>query len=575
MKNVSNWWSTLSLQVKLKILIQGFLLLVLLGAQYWLSHLFEDRTLAAARERTTTVADGAINGLNTLMDIQVGGKDVISDPVSRERFIRQIGITDHVKELRIVRSKGTNDEYGPGLPNQEPVDELDRNVLASGKPEYKMSTTANGETTLRAVLPFIAMKDFRSSKCLDCHAVEEGTVLGAASVIVDIKDEMSAIARFNKLLWAGQAVVQIVLFFVIGIIVRRSLRQLGAEPSTAASVAQSVAQGDLSLRIDLKPGDSDSLMAQLRTMQDSLAQVVGNVRHGAESVATASIEIAQGNRDLSARTEQQASSLEETAASMEELGSQVKQNADSAREANQLALNASEVAVKGGGIVDEVVETMKDINEASHRISDIISVIDGIAFQTNILALNAAVEAARAGEQGRGFAVVASEVRSLAGRSAQAAKEIKALISSSVERVDKGTALVDQAGRTMQEIVSSIRHVTEIMSEISAASAEQSIGVAQVGDAVAQMDEVTQQNAALVEEMAAAAESLKTQAQELVQAVSVFKLAGDSVRNGPDGFSGGTGALASPPAAAARPLPTATIKSLAAPKKQPRSKRIA
>ncbi|MBI2746195.1 MAG: MCP four helix bundle domain-containing protein [Burkholderiales bacterium] len=244
----------------------------------------------------------------------------------------------------------------------------------------------------------------------------------------------------------------------------------------------------------------------------------------ARSVAGASAEIAQGNNDLSMRTEQQASALEETAASMEELSSTVKQNADSARQANQLAQSASTVAIQGGNVVGQVVETMKGINESSRKISDIISVIDGIAFQTNILALNAAVDAARAGEQGRGFAVVASEVRSLAGRSAEAAKEIKQLINASVERVEQGTVLVDKAGVTMTEVVSSIRRVTDIMGEISAASNEQASGVSQVGEAVMQMDQVTQQNAALVEQMAAAPSSLKALASDQVHAVSVFRL---------------------------------------------------
>ena len=308
-------------------------------------------------------------------------------------------------------------------------------------------------------------------------------------------------------------------------------RELGGEPGQAAELARSVAAGDLSARVALRAGDSTSLMAQLKEMQVRLSKVVGSVRANSESVATASAQIAQGNLDLSQRTEEQASVLEKTAAAMEEFSATVRQNADNARQANQLALDASDVAIQGGEVVGQVVDTMKAINDSSKRIADIIGVIDGIAFQTNILALNAAVEAARAGEQGRGFAVVASEVRSLAGRSADAAKEIKSLIGASVERVEQGTALVDHAGATMTEVVSSIRRVTDIVSEISVASAEQSAGVVQVATAVNQMDQVTQQNAALVEESAAAADSLKMQAIELVQIVAVFKLAQeDSVR---------------------------------------------
>ena len=307
-------------------------------------------------------------------------------------------------------------------------------------------------------------------------------------------------------------------------ITRQLIGQLGGEPRTAADVAKAVAEGDLTTPIHLRAGDTHSLMARLHSMQDALTAAVTNVRQGSENVATASAQIAQGNQDLSSRTEEQASALEETAATMDELGSTVRNNADNAKQANQLALGASAVALKGGTVVGQVVETMKGINDSSRRIADIISVIDGIAFQTNILALNAAVEAARAGEQGRGFAVVASEVRSLAQRSADAAKEIKLLINASVERVEHGTALVDQAGKTMGEIVGAIKRVTDIVGEISSASAEQSSGVAQVGEAVTQMDQATQQNAALVEESAAAAESMKQQAEALVEAVAVFKL---------------------------------------------------
>jgi methyl-accepting chemotaxis protein len=259
-------------------------------------------------------------------------------------------------------------------------------------------------------------------------------------------------------------------------------------------------------------------------MQDGLVSVVTNVRRGADALATASAEIAQGDRDLSERTELQAGALAQASNAMTQLGSTVRQNVDSAQTANQLAVNASSVAVKGGEVVGQVVQTMRGINESSRRIAEIIGVIDGIAFQTNILALNAAVEAARAGEQGRGFAVVASEVRSLAGRSAEAAREIKTLINASVDRVTQGSALADQAGATMTEVVGAIRRVTDIMGEINAASDEQAAGVSQVGDSVAQIDEATQQNAALVEEIAAAASNLTAQAQELVEVVSMFKL---------------------------------------------------
>jgi methyl-accepting chemotaxis protein len=311
---------------------------------------------------------------------------------------------------------------------------------------------------------------------------------------------------------------------VLGYRVTKSITKPIAE---AVNAAQNFAHGDLTQSLQTHGNDEVAqLIRAMEQMRESLTKVVSNVRSSSENVAASSAEIAQGNQDLSARTENQASALEETAASMEQLGAQVRHNADSAGQANKLALSASTVAMQGGAVVSEVVVTMKGINESSRKISDIISVIDGIAFQTNILALNAAVEAARAGEQGRGFAVVASEVRSLAGRSADAAKEIKSLINASVERVEQGSILVDRAGETMTELVGSIRRVTDIMGEISAASSEQAAGVAQVGEAVTHMDQATQQNAALVEQMAAAASSLSNQSQDLVQAVAVFKLSG-------------------------------------------------
>ncbi|MFO6420633.1 methyl-accepting chemotaxis protein [Hylemonella sp. W303a] len=301
--------------------------------------------------------------------------------------------------------------------------------------------------------------------------------------------------------------------------------QLRRRLSLSQSVAERVRDGDLTRPVlDDHKDEFSPLLSALGEMQGALLGIVSGVRQGSDVVSGACAEIARGNHDLSTRTERQASALQQTAASMEELSSTVKQNADNARQANQLAQSASTVAVQGGAVVSQVVDTMKGISDSSKKIADIINVIDGIAFQTNILALNAAVEAARAGEQGRGFAVVAGEVRNLASRSADAAKEIKTLITDSVTRVEEGNALADQAGSTMHEVVSSIRRVTDIMGEISAASLEQSSGVSQVGEAVTQMDQTTQQNAALVEEMAAAAGSLETQARELVASVAVFKL---------------------------------------------------
>jgi len=379
----------------------------------------------------------------------------------------------------------------------------------------------------RAAVDYLLVTVTPKANAIDARMNELGKLKeGYAASAADQAADLYQTSRATMLLLVLGSVAAGV---ALGSLITRSLtRQLGGEPAYAADIAGRIAAGDLTVEVALRKGDSGSMLAAMKTMRDSLAQIVGQVRSGTEAIASASGQIAVGNMDLSSRTEEQASSLEETASSMEELTSTVQQNADNARQANALAATASAVAERGGMVVSQVVDTMASINASSNKIVDIISVIDGIAFQTNILALNAAVEAARAGEQGRGFAVVASEVRTLAQRSSAAAKEIKLLIDDSVAKVDTGARLVDNAGATMDEVVESVRRVTDIMGEISSASTEQSAGIEQINTAVTQMDQVTQQNASLVEEAAAAAESLQEQAGKLSRLVSVFKLGGEA-----------------------------------------------
>jgi len=397
-------------------------------------------------------------------------------------------------------------------------------------------------------------------------------------------DGVEAQVRSAALQQLGICLVVLLAIGGVGMLVTRSvLGQLGGEPTVAIAVMAEVTAGNLAVEVPAAP--AGSLLAGLQAMVQSVRNTVIQVRNSTDSIGTASAEIATGNQDLSSRTEQTASNLQQAASSMEQLTGTVKQSADSARHANQLASSAAEVAARGGVVVQQVVTTMDEINASSKKISDIIGVIDGIAFQTNILALNAAVEAARAGEQGRGFAVVASEVRSLAGRSAAAAKEIKGLIGASVEKVEGGAKLVADAGATMNEIVNSVKRVSDIIGEITAASAEQSEGIGQVNSSVSQLDQMTQQNAALVEQSAAAAESLKAQATSLAQVVSTFRLDnGSSASATPKApvfattvarpaakapakaaYKFASKPLAAKPAAAAKPL--ASAKPVAAPAK--------
>jgi methyl-accepting chemotaxis protein len=422
------------------------------------------------------------------------------------------------------------------LANAAALDELSRIMTTTagvaGVTKMRAAHSAYTDEAARIIqLVQAGEREAAVAALLDSLQARQIDYMAATDELVVLGDQLMQLSGDDITATVDQARTLILTLLVAALglaalISHQVVRSIVPSLNDAVAVASSVAAGDLSIRIrDGGDNETGRLLRAMQHMQARLSALVGEVRQGAEGVATASAQISSGNHDLSGRTEEQASALEETAASMEELGSTVRGNADNAQQANQLALAASSVATRGGEAVGQVVQTMREISDSSRKIADIIGVIDGIAFQTNILALNAAVEAARAGEQGRGFAVVAAEVRTLAGRSAEAAKEIKSLINASVERVELGSSQVDSAGATITEVVASIRRVTDIVGEISAASREQSTGVAQVGEAVTQMDRATQENAALVEQSAAAAESLKAQAQQLVQSVAVFRLA--------------------------------------------------
>ncbi len=446
---------------------------------------------------------------------------IFTDPA---QAARELDIVDQQKAIYLAAL----DKMTPAYAGNAQFDKVRTGLLAMAE-ELKRPRKLRDAQQMEAYGKFLVE---------ECSPLRRRIVADIAVLLAEAEKEAGAAEALSESSAASArtwiislAVAALILSLLVSSVIKRVLlAQLGGEPAYTADIANRIAQGDLALAVDVKPDDRDSLLFSIKTMRDSLAAIVAQVRHGTHAIADASSDIATGNNDLSSRTAAQASSLERIAAAMDELTATVKQNASNAQQANTLAQSASSVSEEGGEVMQQVTHTMASIHDSSKKIVDIISVIDGIAFQTNILALNAAVEAARAGEQGRGFAVVASEVRNLAHRSAGAAKEIKALIEDSVTKVGTGSELVHKAGTTMHELVGSVRRVTEIMGEISTASIEQSQGIGEVGNAIGEMDGVTQQNTALVEEASAAAQELQAQAASLAELVGRFKLDGAAVR---------------------------------------------
>ena len=508
--------------VKLKIWIQllatiGMALLVVWsGVIVWQSYASRQAALAQAQDFSLSMHDATMAGLTGMMVTgTVAQRNVLLDQ------IKQLGT---IRDVRVLRADAVTKIFGAGTGKDEShPDTQEAQVMQSGKELIWTESDDQGEY-LRAVRPTLALKNYLGKDCTVCHQVPEGTVLGAVSMKVSLDKVNRGLAeqRTKSILAAFLTSIPVLL------LIYPFIRRVVTVPlSSGVDTARAIATGDLTQEVQVTSSNEvGDLQQALRDMNESLIRIVGQVRAVTDEIYAASNDISNRNTDLSSRTDQQVDTLERTAKSMHELTTMVNRNAEDAQRANQLVMAASQVALKGGGVVSQVVNTMESIDTSSKRIVDIISVIDGIAFQTNILALNAAVEAARAGEQGRGFAVVAAEVRSLAQRSSSAAREIKSLIDDSVARVQTGSQLVHQAGATMQDIVESINHVTDIMSGIAAASAEQMSGIGRVNRDIDGMNTATQQNAAMVEQAAVDAKSLQDQAGHLERVVSTFKLKG-------------------------------------------------
>jgi len=545
------WWEKLALQLKLQILIQGFLIAILVTSQQWVSIQFEKQVLNAAQDRSKAVADGAINGLNTLMVTKSGEDEIISNKPSRALFIQKMGASEGIKEMRIIRGKGINDEYGAGLPEEQAVDDLDRTILASGKAESKI--IREGESAwLRTEVPFIAMKNFRTTNCLKCHGVDEGAVLGAASVTIDVKDDLAQISIVNTWAWVGQGILQIILFFVIGYIVRHLLSQLGGEPAYVIDIVRHISKGNLSGEIVTRNGDSSSLLAAMKQMQLGLKDIIGGTLQTAEKLSQAAQKLANSSHQVLKASELQSDASASVAASVEEMTVSVVQISENASDARKHASGTGDLAKEGSSAVQEVIVQMNKISEAvstssdlitslgeqSHQISNIVNVIKEIADQTNLLALNAAIEAARAGEQGRGFAVVADEVRKLAERTslstqkiAEMVKAIQSSTDSAVAGMSEGSARVSESVRivghaedSMAKIQDGVMKVLASVQDISSALTEQSSASNLVEQNVEGIAQKAEETSTIIKDISASADHLEHLAAQLKESVGLFKL---------------------------------------------------
>ncbi|CAG4882151.1 conserved protein of unknown function [Georgfuchsia toluolica] len=549
--SVSKRWEKIGLQLKLQLLIQGFLIIILVLTQLGITNQFENQVMSTAEERAIAVADGAINGLNVLMITQTGQGAIISDRKARATFIEKMAASDKVKEIRVIRSKQLETAYPPDLPQAAPVDEMDHRILTSGKREAKLIRNGD-EVWLRVMIPFIATKNFRTINCVECHGVNEGTVLGAASVTIDVKDDWATARNIAIWGWIGQGMLQIILFFFIGLIVRRLLSQLGGEPAYVINIVRQIAKGDLSKSIITRSGDSSSMLCAMKQMQVNLRNIIEGIVLSADQLVQSAQQLTSSSRQVLKASERQNDASASAAASIEEMTACISQISENSSDAQKHAAETGSLAKEGSNVVQGVIVEMDKISEAvtnssaevtslgeqSHKISSIVNVINEIADQTNLLALNAAIEAARAGEQGRGFAVVADEVRKLAERTARSTQEIASMIqtiqdgtsdavkgmSIGNERVNQGVRMVGHTGSSMEKIQEGVEKVLVAVSEISSSLREQSSTsnlIAQNIEGIAQM---TEETSTTVREVFTAADHLEELAGKLKHSVDQFKL---------------------------------------------------